>query len=49
MRGLPKLVASDVPGAQTPSEPCAKLLGGSEKAEQQWELERRFQAFESRF
>ena len=47
--GLAEACASDVPGAQTPSEPCAKLLGGSEKAEQQWELERRFQAFESRF
>jgi adenosine deaminase len=41
--------AGDVPGAETPSEACAKWLGGSEKAQQQWELERRFQAFESRF
>ena len=38
---------SDVPGADNPSQPCAAFLGGSEKAAEQWELERRFQAFEA--
>jgi adenosine deaminase len=30
-----------------PSETCAAFLQGSEKAGQQWELERRFRAFEA--
>jgi adenosine deaminase len=30
-----------------PSENCATLVQGSEKARQQWELERRFRAFEA--
>ena len=34
-------------GAQKPSAPCASFLKSSEKAQQQWELERRFHAFES--
>ncbi|HEV7464480.1 MAG TPA: adenosine deaminase, partial [Methyloceanibacter sp.] len=38
---------SDVPGADKPSPPCASFLGESDKAKQQWELERRFQAFEA--
>jgi adenosine deaminase len=38
---------SDIPGADKPSPPCASLLAGSDKAKQQWELERRFQAFEA--
>ena len=38
---------SDVRGADKPSAPCASFLGASEKAAQQWELERRFQAFEA--
>jgi adenosine deaminase len=38
---------SDVPGADEPSSPCASFLASSEKAAQQWELERRFQAFEA--
>jgi adenosine deaminase len=38
-----------VPGAETPSDSCTKLLSGSEKAKQEWELERHFQAFETRF
>lgn len=33
-------------GADIPSPACAAFLGSSEKARQQWELERRFQAFE---
>ena len=38
---------SDVPGPDEPSSPCASFLASSEKAAQQWELERRFQAFEA--
>jgi adenosine deaminase len=38
---------SDVSGADKPSAACASFLGASEKAAQQWELERRFQAFEA--
>jgi len=36
-----------VPGVGETSSPCASFLAGSEKAAQQWELERRFQAFEA--
>jgi adenosine deaminase len=36
----------DTLGAATPSPSCAVFLKGSEKARQQWELERRFAAFE---
>lgn len=39
--------ASDMPGADQPSAPCAAFLDKSEKAAQQWELERRFQTFET--
>jgi adenosine deaminase len=34
-------------GADKPSSACAAFLQSSEKAQQQWELERRFRAFES--
>jgi adenosine deaminase len=34
-------------GAEKPSSNCAAFLKSSEKAQQQWELERRFRAFES--
>jgi adenosine deaminase len=34
-------------GAEKPSGVCAAFLKSSEKAQQQWELERRFRAFES--
>jgi adenosine deaminase len=34
-------------GSDKPSTECASFIGGSEKAKQQWELERRFQAFEA--
>jgi adenosine deaminase len=40
--------ANDVAGA-APSSACASFLAASEKAAQQWELERRFQAFEAGF
>ena len=41
--------APDAPGAANPSPACAALLKSSEKAEQQWELERRFREFEASF
>jgi adenosine deaminase len=37
---------SDIRGGNKPSAACAAFLGGSEKAAQHWELERRFRAFE---
>ena len=39
----------DTAGAEKPSPACASFLEGSEKAAQQWELERRFGAFEAGF
>ncbi len=36
-------------GAERPSGACADLIGGSEKAQQQWELEHRFHTFEASF
>jgi adenosine deaminase len=39
--------AGDRPGQEEPSAACARFLRSSERARQQWELERRFQAFES--
>ncbi|HVA94495.1 MAG TPA: adenosine deaminase [Candidatus Dormibacteraeota bacterium] len=41
--------ARDVLGAQKPSAACAVFLKSSEKARQQWELERRFREFEAGF
>jgi adenosine deaminase len=38
---------SDAPGAAKPSAACAAFLKSSEKAQQQWELERRFREFEA--
>ncbi len=40
---------SDAVGSDKPSAPCAAALKQSQKAAQQWELERRFQAFENGF
>ena len=40
---------SDAPVAKALSPACAALLDSSEKAAQQWELERRFHAFEASF
>ncbi|MGD1211521.1 MAG: adenosine deaminase [Candidatus Acidiferrales bacterium] len=37
----------DILGADKPSPGCAAFLQSSERARQQWELERRFRAFES--
>jgi adenosine deaminase len=39
--------APDAPGAAKPSAACATFLKSSEKAQQQWELERRFREFEA--
>jgi len=39
----------DRPEAGEPGATCAGFLRGSEKAAEQWELERRFQAFEASF
>jgi len=36
-------------GADKPSKACAAFLAGSEKAKQQWELERRYRVFEESF
>lgn len=36
-------------GRETPTGGCAELIAGSEKAQQQWELERRFHVFEASF
>jgi adenosine deaminase len=38
-----------LPGADQPSAACRQFLNGSEKAAAQWELERRFHAFEAQF
>jgi adenosine deaminase len=38
-----------LPGAEKPTAGCKALLDGSEKAAAQWELERRFRAFEAKF
>ena len=40
---------ADAPGAQSPSAACQALLNGSERAKAQWELERRFRAFDSQW
>ncbi len=39
----------DAPGAAKPSAACATFLMSSQKAQQQWELERRFHDFEATF
>jgi adenosine deaminase len=39
--------SQDSLGAEKPSARCADFLKASEKASQQWELERRFRAFEA--
>lgn len=36
-------------GTETPTGECGALVRGSEKAQQEWELERRFHAFEATF
>jgi adenosine deaminase len=41
--------AADATSAAKPSPSCDKFLKSSEKAQQQWELERRFREFEAGF
>lgn len=41
--------ANDVLGSKTPSSICQRFLTVNEKAQSQWELEQRFDAFETRF
>ena len=41
--------SADASGAAKPSAACAAFLQSSEKAQQQWELERRFREFEASF
>ena len=39
----------DTLGSESPSRTCASFLASSEKAREEWELERRFRAFESAY
>lgn len=41
--------AHDAPGVDRPAKDCAAFLATSEKARQQWELERRFHLFEKQY
>lgn len=41
--------SKEVPGSDRPSKACGAFLKANEKAQQQWELERRFRAFEAEF
>ena len=41
--------AKDTLGSETPSKSCGEFLKANEKAQQQWELERRFHVFEADF
>ncbi len=41
--------AKDLPGNNKPSQSCGNFLKANEKAQQQWELERRFRVFEAEF
>jgi adenosine deaminase len=41
--------SQDTIGGESPTSDCAAFLQTSERAHQQWELERRFRAFESSF
>ena len=45
----PVAVCATQLGQDTPAGECADLVSGSEKAQQQWELERRFHEFEASF
>ncbi len=41
--------AHDAPGTEQPSATCRVFLNSSQRAQQQWELERRFRIFETKF
>jgi adenosine deaminase len=45
----PVTVCAGQLGQESPAGECARLIAGSEKAQQQWELERRFRVFEASF
>lgn len=46
---MPVAACNGQMGAAVPSGACAALVHGSEKAQQEWELERRFHQFEASF
>jgi adenosine deaminase len=46
-RGVASACSKDSLGSEKPSSSCAAFLKSSEKATQQWELERRFREFEA--
>ncbi|HUY81760.1 MAG TPA: hypothetical protein VMU92_08565 [Acidobacteriaceae bacterium] len=45
----PVAVCAGQLGRQTPTGNCARFIAGSQKAQQEWELERRFHLFEATF
>ena len=45
----PVTVCAGQLGRETPSGECAKFIAESQKAQQEWELERRLRAFEASF
>jgi adenosine deaminase len=44
-----KACGGHAPGADNPTDECKSFLDGSEKATAQWDLERRFRAFEAKW
>jgi adenosine deaminase len=48
-RGVAAACSREKLGAEKPSPACAAFLRSSERAQQQWELEKRLQQFESQF
>jgi adenosine deaminase len=48
-RGVAAACSHEALGAEQTGQKCAEFLHTSEKAQQQWELERRFRQFESQF
>ncbi|MDP9038808.1 MAG: adenosine deaminase [Acidobacteriota bacterium] len=47
--GIKPVCAKQTPGSPVPTADCLALLKASQRAAQQWELERRFAAFEASF
>jgi adenosine deaminase len=41
--------AKETIGSEKPADSCAEFLKTNEKAQQQWELEKRFRIFETNF
>ena len=48
-RALSPACRGQIAGGQRPADACKAFLGKNEKAAAQWELERRFRAFEARY